>query len=288
MYRAPAIVSRRQLLRKQRTRTLPSAFTLVELLVVIAIIGILVALLLPAIQAAREAARRSQCANNQKQIGLACLNYETTTNALPPGAFLGEGSAWTAYILPYLEEGNAFAALTIGETKTGGNFQWGSQQEYNDPAELGPDYVNIKLVETLISVYRCPSAGLFEHQRDLSYDRYWVMKRVPASYLGVVSGLQTRQHPVWRMRIQKYPPMNPSYEGVDGVLVGIHKDEDVGYGRNPPAQSARWHLEDGYGGRSIARYGHRRSLGPERRTTARQPQGPLVRRQRRHRHRALR
>jgi prepilin-type N-terminal cleavage/methylation domain-containing protein/prepilin-type processing-associated H-X9-DG protein len=210
----------------------PAAFTLVELLVVIAIIGILVALLLPAIQAAREAARRSQCANNQKQIGLACLNYETTTKALPPGAFLGEGSAWSAYILPYLEEGNAFAALTIGETKAG-NYQWGSQQEYNDPAELGPDYVNIKLVETLISVYRCPSAGLFEHQRDLSYDKYWVMKRVPASYLGVVSGLQTRQHPVWRMRIQKYPPMNPSYEGVDGVLVGIHKDEDVGYGRIP-------------------------------------------------------
>jgi prepilin-type N-terminal cleavage/methylation domain-containing protein len=62
------------------------AFTLVELLIVIAIMGILVALLLPAVQSAREAARKSQCQNNPKQIGLAVLNYEQTTSGFPPEA----------------------------------------------------------------------------------------------------------------------------------------------------------------------------------------------------------
>ena len=217
----------------RRHRVLRAAFTLVELLVVIAIIGILVALLLPAIQAAREAARRSQCSNNQKQVALAILNFESSRRSLPPGAFLGEGSAWSAYILPYLEEGAAFADLHIGEIERGPNNQWANDGPYGDVSELDKYHQNIRLVETVISVYRCPSAGLLEHQLDKSFDGWYVMQRVPASYLGVVSGLQTRQHPIWRMRIQRHPVQNPSYEGVDGVLVGIHYREDVANGQIP-------------------------------------------------------
>jgi prepilin-type N-terminal cleavage/methylation domain-containing protein len=86
------------------------AFTLVELLVVIAIIGVLVALLLPAVQAAREAGRRSQCSNNLKQIGLATQNHHDTVRALPALQYpIGAtGDSWSVHarLLPFLEQAN--------------------------------------------------------------------------------------------------------------------------------------------------------------------------------------
>ena len=91
--------------------TKPSrAFTLVELLVVIAIIGTLVALLLPAIQAAREAARRAQCTNNLKQIGLAVHNFQFGLRAIPASRYPCQNGTWYNQLWPYMEQ-TAVAAL---------------------------------------------------------------------------------------------------------------------------------------------------------------------------------
>ena len=90
-------------------------FTLVELLVVIAIIGTLVGLLLPAVQQAREAARRSSCTNQTKQLALACLNYESTRKRLPSANDRNDNSAgwsWIVMILPFLEESNMYNGLS--------------------------------------------------------------------------------------------------------------------------------------------------------------------------------
>jgi prepilin-type N-terminal cleavage/methylation domain-containing protein/prepilin-type processing-associated H-X9-DG protein len=126
------------------------AFTLVELLVVIAIIGLLVALLLPAVQAAREAARRSQCCNNLKQIGLAAQNYHDLMRSFPPGYCASvpyvdgandtrAGWGWGAFILSYLEQDAA---------RTNINFSL--------PVEAPQ---NAKVVQTGLAVYLCPSDG---------------------------------------------------------------------------------------------------------------------------------
>jgi prepilin-type N-terminal cleavage/methylation domain-containing protein len=109
-----------------RSRNCPQVrgFTLVELLVVIAIIGVLVSLLLPAVQAAREAARRMQCSNNLHQIGMGMHNYHDVFLAFPVGvtnsvAGNGNGSngnwTWPARLLPFVEQGTLYDQLRVGE-----------------------------------------------------------------------------------------------------------------------------------------------------------------------------
>jgi prepilin-type N-terminal cleavage/methylation domain-containing protein len=114
-----------------------TAFTLVELLVVIAIIGILVALLLPAIQAAREAARRTQCINHLKQQGLATHNYHDSRKQLPPSRIVDHQATWLYLILPYMENVALGARWDISK----GDF-------YDQPREVRT---------AIIQEYLCPS-----------------------------------------------------------------------------------------------------------------------------------
>src|SRR4051794_19373712 len=91
-------------------------FTLIELLVVISIVSILVGLLLPAVQEAREAANRVSCANNLKQIGLAFQMYHHDYETLPPTRTSDRGATWAVLILPYLEEQNLYREWDPGRT----------------------------------------------------------------------------------------------------------------------------------------------------------------------------
>ena len=100
-----------------------AGFTLVELLVVIAIIGVMVGLLLPAVQAAREASRRMSCQNNERQLGLSVQNFESAIKAYPLAAEFEVGTAWHSLILPYMEQRTLYEIMTFQEDAEG-NYQW--------------------------------------------------------------------------------------------------------------------------------------------------------------------
>lgn len=164
-------------------------FTLVELLVVIAIIGLLIALLLPAVQAARESARRAECNNHLKQVGVALQNYHSALNTFPPGRLRCEtvpnqGRCYSVYIflLPYLEAANVQA-----------NFNLLANSDSPDP--MYPNVNNAARLQPM-PVLRCPS------------DRYEIIQ----------AGFEVHNYPMSTGTTFPVSPLNPGGVPVTGIF----------------------------------------------------------------------
>lgn len=126
-------------MRHQRLAPGSGGFTLIELLVVISIIGVLIGMLLPAVQAAREAARRMQCQNNLKQLCLGFFNFDSQHGEYPPAAMKSpKYTSWAPFVLPFIEQGNL-------------------ERQYHYDAHW-PDPLNAEVIKTEISTFYCPSS----------------------------------------------------------------------------------------------------------------------------------
>jgi prepilin-type N-terminal cleavage/methylation domain-containing protein/prepilin-type processing-associated H-X9-DG protein len=164
----------------KRTR----GFSLVELLVVTALIGLLIALLLPAVQSAREAARRVQCQSQLRQLGLGLHQYHDALGSFPPGITWPGRTFWTGHLLAYVEQQGLYDTL-----------------DFNLPWNSGPNH---DACGTFLAVFRCPSSIAPRH-----LDAQGMAARVPCNYLACTSGTATRE---------SGPPPLAGEAGADGIF----------------------------------------------------------------------
>ena len=176
-------------------------FTLVELLVVIAIIGVLVALLLPAVQTAREAARRMKCGSHLRQIGLAMQNYNDVYRRYPSGFTRFHSWGWGVMILPYLEQTNLHNQLATDS----GNWR---------PIDNGADPVLLSRLQTKIPLYRCPS----DNAPDLNGKRLVGGRQFGLSNYAACNGSLLFQHLGEWYDAESTPGNAATYVGGNGVI----------------------------------------------------------------------
>lgn len=143
-------------------------YTLVETLVAIAIIGVLVAMLLPAVQSARESARRAQCMSQLRQLGIGLHHYHDALGSFPPGICSSTRTFWSGQLLPYLEQQALYDSI-----------------DFDLPWDSGP---NAAACATYLPIYRCPSSTAPRH-----ITAQGIANRVPSDYVACTSGTATRE-----------------------------------------------------------------------------------------------
>ena len=199
-------------------RKTKQGFTLVELLVVIAIIGILIGMLLPAVQQVREASRRISCANNLRQLALGILNYESAHMKMPAAySFNNQSNAgnwrkawgWGARILPFIEQENISRVLGVDSMEFNASLPWGNYNAW-DPERVAA-------MRTPLEVFRCPS----DVGEDINNTVGFVSGSVPPSHKPATAnyvGCYAYQYSNWANSHNRDPRRT---EGCFGAQIGV-------------------------------------------------------------------
>ena len=180
---------RKERMRRNTTHNKP-AFTLIELLVVIAIIGMLIGLLLPAVQSAREAARRMQCSNNLKQISLACHTYADAHDTLPPSRIGPAEAPGSNYTYGYGYHATNFLVALLPFVEQNARYEQAAADNWRGVWNYGAYYNPLPYYQGTIFAYACPSDGT-------SRTPSWQHDYARTSYLGSYGDTITHSHEQW-------------------------------------------------------------------------------------------